>query len=498
MIGPQSTDNDPKALLTLKRPEPSIVADDPWADDWLQRSLVAKRLMVLLETHDVPFAISIDGGWGSGKTFLLKRWQQQLANDGYHAIYFNAWEDDFCSDPLLSIIGHLAEHATTDNTIATKAKALPALAMKLLPRFSSPLAFAAYTAIFNEPVPPELLQSVKSTGQALAAPDEKQEAAGYYLMDYAELKHNRAELRDQLESLSNLVAEKTRKPLVFIIDELDRCRPTYAIELLERVKHILSVPGIVFVFGVNRDELCHALKSVYGEIDADVYLRRFFDMEFGLPKVDTEDFCRSVFAQYRLHEFFRATPNELRFHELSRSIVELWSQLGLSLRDIDYGARLIALLGKSLIPEQIVSLRMVGILVPLKLKNSRLYNDFICGDCTGNTVMDFIDETVVQQTVDADMLDVIEAILYISDRRFSKLAMHLEEPSASIQQLKDLVNGLPSSSIALLSKRLTDSDSRRRQSVLDYCEDLQRGLLVGDPVREAAQLIDLHHRILRR
>ena len=71
---------------------------------------------------------------------------------------------------------------------------------------------------------------------------------------------------------------------MFIIDELDRCRPTFAIELLERVKHIFDVPNIVFVFGINRAELVKSLESIYGEIDAGTYLRRFFDMEFVLPE----------------------------------------------------------------------------------------------------------------------------------------------------------------------------------------------------------------------
>ena len=78
-----------------------------------------------------------------------------------------------------------------------------------------------------------------------------------------------------METMSTRVVEETRQPLVFVIDELDRCRPTFSIELLERVKHIFDVPGMVFVFGVNRNELCSSIKSIYGEIDADVYLRRF-------------------------------------------------------------------------------------------------------------------------------------------------------------------------------------------------------------------------------
>ena len=59
--------------------------------------------------------ISIDGQWGTGKTFLLRRWQKDLGSEGFSAIYFNAWEDDFCDDPLLAIIGQLSDHFQKGN-----------------------------------------------------------------------------------------------------------------------------------------------------------------------------------------------------------------------------------------------------------------------------------------------------------------------------------------------------------------------------------------------
>ena len=81
------------------------------------------------------------------------------------------------------------------------------------------------------------------------------------LQDYLDQRETKDRLREELTRLSAAVAEETGRPLVFIIDELDRCRPTFAIELLERVKHIFDVPDLVFVFGVNRAEICKSLQS---------------------------------------------------------------------------------------------------------------------------------------------------------------------------------------------------------------------------------------------
>ena len=73
-------------------------------------SLIADRLTNLARNQSAPFVISIHGYWGTGKTFMLKRWQKDLERQDFKAIYLNAWEDDFGDDPLLAIIGQLSEY----------------------------------------------------------------------------------------------------------------------------------------------------------------------------------------------------------------------------------------------------------------------------------------------------------------------------------------------------------------------------------------------------
>ncbi len=100
---------DQRDSLKLKYLEQDVSPIQPWQDDELGRQQIAERLTNLIRNQKEPFIISIDGQWGTGKTFLLKRWQKELERDHFRAIYFNAWEDDFCDDPLLSIIGQLSE-----------------------------------------------------------------------------------------------------------------------------------------------------------------------------------------------------------------------------------------------------------------------------------------------------------------------------------------------------------------------------------------------------
>ena len=113
------------------------------------------------------------------------------------------------------------------------------------------------------------------TGVPLPSVQRRKQTPPRHLADYLEKRAAKEELKQHLANLATEGRGDTDQPLLFIIDELDRCRPTFAIELLERVKHIFDVPNIAFVFGINRDELVKSLESVYGGIDAGTYLRRF-------------------------------------------------------------------------------------------------------------------------------------------------------------------------------------------------------------------------------
>lgn len=77
---------------------------------------------------------------------------------------------------------------------------------------------------------------------------------------------------------------QTGPTLLFVIDELDRCRPDYALEILEVIKHFFSTPRIHFVLGVNLDALENSVRARYGDrIDAEAYLRKFIQVKLELP-----------------------------------------------------------------------------------------------------------------------------------------------------------------------------------------------------------------------
>lgn len=91
-------------------------------------------------------------------------------------------------------------------------------------------------------------------------------------------------LSDEPGEVDESVGEVSEpRPLIFIIDELDRCRPTFALEILERIKHFFSVPNVHFILGVHLEQLRNSVIVAYGSnIDAQTYLQKFIHLTFFL------------------------------------------------------------------------------------------------------------------------------------------------------------------------------------------------------------------------
>ncbi len=396
----------------LKVVEAKVNTSEPWTDDVLDRKEIAERLTSIVRGQEAPFVISLDGHWGTGKTFLLRRWAQDLRNQDpkWQAIYYNAWEDDFAGDPLLSITGQLSEHLGKEKF---SEKVRGALGQLVRPAyFAGSVASMATTGM---PLP----------GLPGGSQTDLDDLGGYHQMRAA-----RDELKQSLTELAAEVRSETGQPLIFIIDELDRCRPTFAIELLERVKRIFDVPNIAFVFGINRRELVKSLESVYGDIDAGTYLRRFFDMEFVLPDADPTRFCTHLFNKFRLPEFFHALSKRgggnQRFREL-RMIEEylpvLLGNMGLSLRDMDYCLRLLSLAGRDPVGRYPLHPVLLALLVAVKITEPALYRRFVEGSARGGEVIDYLNGRTpagvggIERTLldRGDLLERVHAAVYAAD-----------------------------------------------------------------------------------
>lgn len=357
----------------------------PWDDDALDRERFGARLTDFVKGvgGDSSFVVSVDGEWGSGKTFFLKRWRQQLKNDKAQAVYFNAWEDDFHSNPLVAIVGQLwrAIKGTDWKEMGKSLKqAMPAVASRTAMNF---------------------LQTQKKDWQSSA-----EQTVDAYLAEREKVD----DFKGRLKELACAVKKTTGFPLVFIIDELDRCRPTFAIELLERVKHALNVPGVVFVFGINKTQLAKSIQSVYGDIDAEDYLRRFFDMPLVMTPADSSVYCRHLLAKCEVIK----SIGQSGVHSARYGIFGQWSgswkeamgiypamvhYMNLSLREVEHSLRMLLFVLHSKEIKNKKEWRMIKeegwavvCLIFLRIKFPDLYRQFTRGDCASVVVIDKMHE----------------------------------------------------------------------------------------------------------
>ncbi|WP_378946264.1 P-loop NTPase fold protein [Paracoccus sp. R86501] len=251
------------------------------ADDPFDRLGTSKSLSNLVERIEDPLVIALDGGWGSGKTWFLKRWiaAHRLENDGRATtVYFDAFAHDFMDDPLIALTGVIGDQLPkkAEAKIWKRVKAAAAKLAKPAGRIGLAVASGGVTEVAGPLI----------DAAAEAASKEIQTAAEAFWAREDGRRAAMEQLRAALIDLTMIEIDGSAGPvpLVVVVDELDRCRPDYALALLEVVKHFFSVPNVHFVLGVNLEALAHSVRARYGSgIDAERYLRRFVSLSVHLP-----------------------------------------------------------------------------------------------------------------------------------------------------------------------------------------------------------------------
>lgn len=253
-------------------------------EDLVGRHSQIENLTRLTQSVNGPLVMSINGEWGTGKTTFIELWQKYLdsgdANNGKRisSVYFNAWESDYVDDPLIPLMAVLDElngdKAESPKWMAAK-KLLPKLAKVAI---GAGVKFATLNAL-----------DLDKAHEAVIA-DGAKDGSKDLVDSFFEQSEATNSIQDGISSL----VEKDcvdQKNLIIFIDELDRCRPTYSIETLERIKHLFSVESVIFVLVFDKEQLCHSICSVYGEgFNGSDYLKRFVDVEFKLKTPDVESY----------------------------------------------------------------------------------------------------------------------------------------------------------------------------------------------------------------
>lgn len=310
--------------IRVRPADVKVPEDDPFQNDLLDRKASIEALTGLLGAVQGPCVLALDSEWGGGKTTFLKMWAAHLRNEGFSVAEFNAWETDFSGDPFVALSSRLQEQFDTarPDDGAESVQRFTNAAKRIALR-AAPIALRALS---------QGLLDAGSLEQAIT--DEVSSYAKDRLEEFEEVEQSFVDFKESLQEEALLLSKKhDDRPLFIMIDELDRCRPSYTIELLEAAKHLFSVDQIIFVLAVNRSELAHSVKALYGsKFDAAGYLHRFFDLDYILPTPDRETFVLQGMIDTGLDAFFCETPET--FQTVPKMIARMLAGSGLDLRNI--------------------------------------------------------------------------------------------------------------------------------------------------------------------
>ena len=331
----------------------------------------------MLNSQYGSISIAVDGKWGSGKTFFIKQCKlvldclndendssekrkilevvtqgktEKLSKISYKSVYFDAWKNDSNIDPIVSLSKSIA---TTTFNIKTKAKSI---------------AFKAGE------------QLVKIAVEKIAKID-----IGSLLDIFQTEENTEAEFKKELASL---IPKDGR--LVIFIDELDRCRPVYAVKLLERVQHFFDNEKITFVFAVNLYELKNTIQKLYGSnFNGDRYLDRFFDFVMSIPEPDLELYYQNMADSMNINTNFPVYYKELetKFDFSARERSHFENRVNTAI----YKTR--SKRDSSFFPFndsfEMVDLFVIPYLIALKMIDGHKYEDFISNE-DGTDFIDFL------------------------------------------------------------------------------------------------------------
>lgn len=251
------------------------------AKDYLSRNAYLNNFFHAANSINKNTVLALDGKWGSGKTVFArqlisankeKQYKSidskalKLFKEKYDIFYYNAWGNDSLV-PLESVLIKLSED------LWGKEKAIANKVLKIVKGIAN--------------------VGLKLGTDGALGVDDFNYFSEKYLDDYVKKSKRVLGIHEEINAIIDEACEKHKKRLLFIIDDLDRCKPSFAVELLETLKHDFYNSNLVILICANNEQLQHTIKKYYGEdFNGLEYLDRFYDLVFRLPDPNIDSYVK--------------------------------------------------------------------------------------------------------------------------------------------------------------------------------------------------------------
>ena len=258
------------------------------------------------EYDNVENVLLVQGGYGTGKTFFAKKLNDYLLGEYIDSVYFSAWEKDYVNDVFANISINFYKYFAEKNKISVNFK----------------------KALNNA------YDFVKIIGDLTTNSNLSK------LLEFFE-KDQKDPIAEFKDDLSTLINKLKNKKLVLIVDELDRCRPDYAMKVLEIIKHFFDIDGLIVIVLSNIKALNNSVKSLYNfenNNNEESYLTKFFVDKVILNPINYEKFIVDTLSQKlkidkkNLQEENTAFNS---FYVLKNSLVKLSQENNITCRELN-------------------------------------------------------------------------------------------------------------------------------------------------------------------
>jgi hypothetical protein len=297
--------------------------------DEFHRKPVAENMIKLLSSSLDISPMMLDGSWGTGKSeFCQKTINLFKLKDTHHLIYVDAFKADHVGEPLVTLLSEI---------------------IKLLPEKEQPG--------FIKKIIPATKFGLKTGGKAFVGHILRQDFASV-ADDYDKDIQRAADkaidatvesiIKDQVQAEKNLTSLKDaiskvaeEKAIVFFVDELDRCKPSFAVDVLELIKHVFDIDNVQFVLITNSQQLRASINHCYGtDVDSQKYLDKFLKFTIKLSNKTIPNRLEPIFASMTLFEKLvrenQHLPTNLYSPALPKKFIEsIIINLELSLREVE-------------------------------------------------------------------------------------------------------------------------------------------------------------------
>ena len=277
-----------------------------WSGDQLERQACGIDVITYLlgryerrQNHRDSLVLNINGSWGAGKSFMLEKLTEELRAREFPVVFFDAWANDYSDQPLMAFASalhsDLQKYASDSQRVKKAISQVGGKAMVIAKNLGQ--------KVIDSKLKKWVGTDTNEIGEILTkgeVPQEVIDIAAEFLAHDQSRKTLINLFHSDMEGLVNtLASEKKNLPIFVVIDELDRCRPNFAVEFLEAIKHLLQVAGVYFIVATDTEQLAESIKAVYGaNFDGRGYLKRFFEMEYRLPAPKYLPFAQHLFSEF--------------------------------------------------------------------------------------------------------------------------------------------------------------------------------------------------------